>query len=85
MVKTGAEPAEIMQRRGLEAVSDARELEALARQVIEESPKQLEQYRAGQQKVLNYFLGQVMKATRGKADPSAVREIMLRLLSEAPE
>jgi len=85
IMETGGEPAEIMQQRGLEAVSDAGELEALARQVIDDSPKQLEQYRAGQQKVLNYFLGQVMKATRGKADPAAVREIMLRLLSSSPD
>jgi aspartyl-tRNA(Asn)/glutamyl-tRNA(Gln) amidotransferase subunit B len=82
MARSGADPAAVMAERGLEAMSDSSELESLARGVIEANPKQVEQFRAGEQKVLNFFLGQVMRATGGKAEPGAVREIMARLLSE---
>ncbi len=82
MAKSGAEPEQIMREQGLEAVSDTGELEAQARAAIEANPKQLEQYRGGEQKLLNFFVGQVMRATGGKADPAAVREILDRLLSE---
>ena len=80
MVTSGAAPGEIVKRRGLEAVSDVDELEAVAREVIEAHPEQVAQVRAGEQKVLNFLLGQVMKRTRGKANPAVVREIMSRLL-----
>ena len=48
--------------------------------MIAANSNQVEQYRGGQTKVLNFFIGQVMKQTRGKASPDAVREIMARLL-----
>ena len=80
MAESGAEPDAIMAERGLEAVSDTAELEAMAREVIAANSNQVEQYRGGQTKVLNFFIGQVMKRTRGKASPDAVREIMARLL-----
>ncbi|MBW2279789.1 MAG: Asp-tRNA(Asn)/Glu-tRNA(Gln) amidotransferase subunit GatB [Deltaproteobacteria bacterium] len=81
MAKSGAEPEQIMRDQGLEAVSDTAELESMARAALDANPKQLEQYRGGEQKLLNFFVGQVMKASGGKADPAAVREILDRLLS----
>jgi aspartyl-tRNA(Asn)/glutamyl-tRNA(Gln) amidotransferase subunit B len=80
MAESGGEPDAIMAERGLEAVSDTAELEAMAREVIAANSDQVDQYRGGQTKVLNFFIGQVMKQTRGKASPDAVREIMTRLL-----
>jgi aspartyl-tRNA(Asn)/glutamyl-tRNA(Gln) amidotransferase subunit B len=80
MAESGGEPDAIMAERGLEAVSDTAELEAMVREVIAANSDQVEQYRGGQTKVLNFFIGQVMKQTRGKASPDAVREIMTRLL-----
>ncbi len=80
LVERGGDPAEIMQARGLEALSDLGELEAIASDVIAAHPEQLEQYRGGETKLLHFFIGQVMKRTRGKASPDAVRGIMERLL-----
>jgi aspartyl-tRNA(Asn)/glutamyl-tRNA(Gln) amidotransferase subunit B len=80
MAKSGGEPEDIMREQGLESVSDSAELEAVARQVIDANPKQFEQYRAGEAKLLNFFVGQIMRSTGGKADPGVVREILARLL-----
>ena len=80
MVKSGEDPVAIMRARGLEAVSDIGELEALAQGVIDANPKQLEQFRGGETKLINFFIGQVMKQTQGKASPDVVREVMQRLL-----
>ncbi len=81
MTQSGERPEAIMRARGLEAMSDTGELEALARRVIDENPAQVEQYRGGEQKVFNFFVGQIMRATRGQANPEAVRETLTRLLS----
>jgi aspartyl-tRNA(Asn)/glutamyl-tRNA(Gln) amidotransferase subunit B len=80
MATSGDRPEAIMRARGLEAVSDSGELERLARTVIDANAGQVAKYRAGEAKLLNFFVGQVMKASGGKADPAALREIMTRLL-----
>ena len=81
--RSGEQPEAVVEARGLEAVSDSGELEALARELIESHPEQLEQFRRGETRVLNFFIGRVMRRTAGKADPAAVRQILTRLL--APE
>ena len=70
----------IMEREGLRAMSDSGELEAIVDQVIAANPKQVEQYRGGKTTVLQFFVGQVMKATRGQANPAAVGELLKRKL-----
>src|SRR5262245_15754281 len=81
MAKTGARAEEIVRARGLEAVSDAGELERLAQGVVAANAPQVAKYRAGDAKLLNFFVGQVMKASAGKADPAKLREILTRLLA----
>jgi aspartyl-tRNA(Asn)/glutamyl-tRNA(Gln) amidotransferase subunit B len=71
---------EIIERQGLRQISDSSELEAIIQQVLDSSPQQIEQYRGGQQKVLGYFVGQVMKATQGKANPKQVNELLRKFL-----
>ncbi len=71
---------EIIARRGLKQISDTGELERLADEAIAAHPKQAAQYRAGQEKLLGFFVGQVMKATGGKANPKQVNEILRRKL-----
>lgn len=71
----------IMEREGLRAMSDTGELERIIDQVIAANPKQLEQYRGGKTSVMQFFVGQVMKATRGQANPAAVSELLRRKLS----
>jgi aspartyl-tRNA(Asn)/glutamyl-tRNA(Gln) amidotransferase subunit B len=76
----GGDPTAIMRVRGLEAVSDPGELAALAKDVLERHPAQRAQYRAGDAKLFNFFVGQIMKATRGKASPAAVQQVLRDLL-----
>jgi aspartyl-tRNA(Asn)/glutamyl-tRNA(Gln) amidotransferase subunit B len=81
MAKTGERAEAIVRARGLEAVSDTGELERHARDVIAANAAQVAKFRAGDAKLLNFFVGQVMKATGGKADPARLREILTRLLA----
>jgi aspartyl-tRNA(Asn)/glutamyl-tRNA(Gln) amidotransferase subunit B len=71
----------IIEARGLRQITDSGSVEAVIRQVIAASPQQLEQYRAGKDKLFGYFVGQVMKATGGKANPALVNELLRKLLA----
>ncbi len=71
---------EIIEQKGLQQISDSSAIEAIIREVLDSNPKQVEQYRAGQQKLLGFFVGQVMKATQGKANPQQVNEQLKKQL-----
>ena len=71
---------EIIEQQGLEQISDASAIEGIIREVLDNNPKQIEQYRGGQQKLFGFFVGQVMKATQGKANPKQVNELLRKLL-----
>ena len=77
---TGGDPASAIAERGLAAVSDAGALGAVADEVIAANAKAVASFRAGDEKSLNFLMGQVMRRTQGKADPAAVREILSRKL-----
>ncbi len=81
LAESGRAPAELLHEKGLEAVSDEVELEGIAREVLDANPGNVEQYRAGEAKVLNFFIGQIIKRTRGKANPASVRSVLERLLA----
>jgi len=66
----------IMEREGLRAMSDTGELERIIDQVIAANPKQLEQYRGGKTSVMQFFVGQVMREMKGKANPAVVNELL---------
>jgi aspartyl-tRNA(Asn)/glutamyl-tRNA(Gln) amidotransferase subunit B len=66
----------IMAEEGLTQISDEGALVKIIDEVIAANPKQLEQYRSGKTTVMNFFLGQVMKASRGQADPAAVTKLL---------
>jgi aspartyl-tRNA(Asn)/glutamyl-tRNA(Gln) amidotransferase subunit B len=72
--------AEIIGKRGLTQISDAASIDALVDQVIAANPAQAEQFRAGKQQVLSFLVGQVMKASKGKANPQQVNEALRRKL-----
>ncbi|HZS41784.1 MAG TPA: Asp-tRNA(Asn)/Glu-tRNA(Gln) amidotransferase subunit GatB [Polyangia bacterium] len=78
--KSGRRPREIVEAEGLTQVTDSAAIEAACRDAVEKNPKQAEQYRAGQAKMLGYFVGQVMKATQGKANPAMVNDVLRKLL-----
>ena len=75
-----AEPEDVVEQRGLGQISDTAALEAAVAAVVAGNPAQVEQYRGGKQQVLGYLVGQVMKATGGRANPQLVNELLRRAL-----
>ena len=75
MSAAGEAPAAIMEREGLKQISDDGALGKIIDEVIAANPKQVEQYSGGKQQVLGFLVGQVMKASRGQADPAAVNRM----------
>ena len=71
----------IIERRGLRQISDSASLEALVAEVVAANPAQAQQYRDGKTQVLGFFVGQVMKASQGRANPKQVNEILRAKLS----
>ena len=71
----------VIEKRGLRQISDSGALEKLVDEVLAASPKQVEDYRSGKEKAFNSLIGQVMKATRGKANPAQLSEILRRKLA----
>jgi aspartyl-tRNA(Asn)/glutamyl-tRNA(Gln) amidotransferase subunit B len=80
MFSTGDAPSVIMEREGLKQISDSGALEQMIDQAIAANPKQVEQYRGGKVTVLNFLVGQVMKASRGQANVGAVTELFKKKL-----
>lgn len=82
MWATGLSPDKIVQEKGLLQVSDTSELESIITGILNDNPKEVEKYLAGKTQVMGFFVGQVMKASRGKANPGMVNEILARELSK---
>jgi aspartyl-tRNA(Asn)/glutamyl-tRNA(Gln) amidotransferase subunit B len=78
---TGHMPASFVQDRGLAQVSDTQAIEAAIAKALADSPAELEAYRNGKTKLLSFFVGQVMKAMRGKANPAVVNDLLTKHLS----
>ncbi len=72
----------IIESKGLKQVTDSGAIEKLIDTIIAANPKQLEQYRSGQDKVFTFFVGQVMKESKGKANPAQVNDILLNKLKK---
>ena len=72
---------EVIEKKGLKQITDTGAIEAEIDKIIAENPKQVEQFKAGKDKVLGFFVGQVMKATQGKANPAQVNELLKKKLS----
>jgi aspartyl-tRNA(Asn)/glutamyl-tRNA(Gln) amidotransferase subunit B len=81
MFETGKPAAEIIAAEGFSQVSDTGEIERWCREVIEKNPDNLAKYRAGNEGVFKFFVGQVMRASRGQANPQTVNDTLKRLLS----
>jgi aspartyl-tRNA(Asn)/glutamyl-tRNA(Gln) amidotransferase subunit B len=82
LMEKGGDPAVLVRERGLEAVSGGGALEAAADEVIAAHPEAAGRFRAGEERILNFLMGEVMKKTGGKANPGAVRELLARKLRE---
>ena len=76
ILDSGKSPQAIVSEKGLEQVSDSSSIEAAIDQVLAANGKQVEQYKSGNEKVYGFLVGQIMKATRGKANPHKLNEIL---------
>jgi len=81
MVETGKDAKSIVAAKGLKQVTDAGEIEQAIDAVLAKEPAAIAKYRAGNAKLLGYFVGQVMKATQGKANPAMLNELLKKKLS----
>jgi len=79
---SGKDPEAVVEEKGLMQVSDEGAIEKEIIAILEANPDQVQQFRDGQEKVLGYFVGQVMKASKGRANPRLVNEILRRMLKE---
>ena len=77
------EPDDIIERKGLRQVTDTAAIEALIDEALANNPQQLEEYRAGKEKLFGFFVGQVMKASGGTANPQQVNELLKQKLDES--
>jgi aspartyl-tRNA(Asn)/glutamyl-tRNA(Gln) amidotransferase subunit B len=77
---TNRDPEEVVVQLGIQQVSDAGAIEAICKRLIEQNPKQANQLRAGKGNVLGFFVGMVMKETKGAANPQLVNEVLKKLL-----
>ncbi len=82
MWQNGGEPAEIVEQKGLVQVSDTGEIEKIIDEIMAANMGQVEEYRGGKEKVFGFFVGQVMRASKGKANPAVVNDLLLAKLKE---
>lgn len=80
MFDTGKDPRVLVEELGLKQISDTGQLEAIVDQVLAENPKSVEDYKNGKDKAFGFLVGQVMKATKGQANPKLVNEILRKKL-----
>jgi Asp-tRNA(Asn)/Glu-tRNA(Gln) amidotransferase B subunit len=76
MVEQGGDPADLVAEMGLEQLDDRGALQLAIDQVLAAWPEKVDEYREGKKNLIGLFVGEVMKATRGAADPKAVRELL---------
>jgi aspartyl-tRNA(Asn)/glutamyl-tRNA(Gln) amidotransferase subunit B len=81
MWSSGESADAIIQQQGLAQISDSDALRQIVVQIIENNPKQVQQFKAGNDKMFNFFIGQVMKQTKGQANPVQTKQILEELLS----
>jgi len=82
MFKSGKDAEAVIEEKGLKQVSDSGELTGICEKIITANPDQAEQFRAGKEKVMGFFVGQVMQKTKGKANPQMVNQILRELLAK---
>ncbi len=80
MYANGGDPVEIMKEIGLEQIDNSAELEIAVKKIINNNPEQVKVYKSGKVSLIQFFIGQVMAETRGKANPKIVQEILEELL-----
>ncbi len=79
MVETGKSPSTIVEEKGLKQIADESAIEGIVKEVLEKFPAEVERFKNGEEKLMGFFVGQVMKATKGKANPKIVNSLIRKL------
>lgn len=82
MLQTGEKASAIVEKKGLSQITDVGAIRKMVEEVVANNPNQVEQYKSGKTNILGFFVGQIMKATKGRANPKTVNEILLELLND---
>jgi len=82
LIKNGGDPQEIVKAKNLAQVSDESFIQEAVMKALNDNPSEVEKYLAGKETLLQWFVGQVARATKGKADPNVTKEIMVKALEE---
>ncbi len=81
MTATGKSPSQIVEEKGLKQVSDEGQIRSMIEEVLKENSKEVERFKAGEEKVFGFLVGQVMKKAKGKANPQMVNSLLREMLS----
>jgi len=81
MAQTGENPEKIVKEKGLEQMANTGELEKIIKEIVDNNPKEVAEYKAGRERVFGFFVGQAMQKTKGKGDPIAINTLLKKYLS----
>lgn len=81
MMKTGEDPLDIIRKNNMKQDSDAESLKSLAEEILRDNQKSISDYKNGKTNALGFIIGQCMKKSQGKANPTMVRDIILKMIS----
>ena len=79
-MKDGKKASQIVEERGLSQITDEGAIKEIVQKVVENNPQQVDAYRGGKVQLLGFFVGQVMKETKGRANPKTVNELLKEIL-----
>lgn len=82
MLKEGTSASEIVEKQGLSQISDEGAIKEIVKKVVDSNPEQVEAYRGGKVQLLGFFVGQIMKETKGRANPKTVNELLKEFLDK---
>ncbi|MBN8583339.1 MAG: Asp-tRNA(Asn)/Glu-tRNA(Gln) amidotransferase subunit GatB [Anaerolineae bacterium] len=82
LFKNGGDPAEIVKEKNLLQMTDVNAIQELVTKILNDNPKEVDEYNAGKETLFQWFMGQVARATKGKADPNVAKELMVKGLEE---
>ena len=82
MFKTGGDPAQIVKEKNLAQVSDEGFILETVNKILNDNPKEVDEYNAGKDTLMQWFMGQIARATKGKADPNIAKELLVKGLEE---
>ncbi len=82
ILKNGGDPQEIVKAKNLAQVSDEGFVQEIVSKILNDNPKEVDEYNAGKETLFQWFMGQVARATKGKADPNVAKELMIKGLAE---